>query len=441
MRSDVPEDRPPLAGRRVAVIGAGYVGLPTALALDRFGHSVMICDRDDERLSHLRRGLSPILETGLEELLGEALHRGQFRTTPRAAEAVVGAEFVFLCVDTPPAKDGSADLSFITAVAEEIAPHLERGAVVVNKSTVPLGTAELVEGLIGRGDVDVVSNPEFLREGSAVANSLRPDRIVVGAKDFTVAQRVAALFEQTGSPVVLTDRRSSELIKYAANAFLATKLSFVNSLASMCEAVGADARDLARGIGYDRRIGPDFLQPGPGWGGACLPKDATALVAMAAAAGVEVDVVRAALSSNDSQRDRVVEKIRVAAGGDLRDHTVAVLGLTFKSNTDDRRNSPATAITRKLIERGARVRAHDPTVKAAGEAPPDLQQVTVCEDPYEALAGAEVVVILTEWPLFRELDYRAVRDLVARPVVVDTRNLLDGDLLRSLGFTYFGAGH
>lgn len=431
----------PKAGvRRIAVIGAGYVGLPTAAVLAHHGHQVTIAERDERRLSALRQGHSPIVEHGLEELLKEGLSSGRLRAVPKASDAVVGAEFVFLCVETPQSKDGSADLSYITAAAAEIAPNLADGAIIVNKSTVPVGTVGLVERVIGRADVLVVSNPEFLREGTAVSDSLKPDRVVVGSDDSEAAAKVAELFGDSSAPVVITDATTSELIKYASNAFLATKLTFINTMAGLCEAVGADVLDLVLGIGYDKRIGFEFLRPGPGWGGSCLPKDTKALVAIAKSAGYDVEIVRGAISGNADQMQRVVDKIATAAGGTLEGRCVAVLGLSFKANTNDRRDSPSLTISRMLTDAGATVRGFDPTVTSAEADAADLAHLQVCDSAYDAVTGTHAIALLTEWQEFRWLDYSRVRSLVANPAIVDARNLLDSSPLHRLGFSYTGIG-
>lgn len=431
----------PKAGvRRVAVIGAGYVGLPTAAVLSHHGHQVTVAERDARRLEALSQGRSPIVEHGLEELLKEGISTGRLRAMKSAAEAVVGAEFVFLCVETPQSDDGSADLSFITAAASEISSKLEDGAIIVNKSTVPVGTVGLVERVVGRADVAVVSNPEFLREGTAVADSLKPDRVVVGSDDREAAARVAELFSDSGAPVVITDATTSELIKYASNAFLATKLTFINTMAGLCEAVGADVLDLVLGVGYDHRIGFEFLKPGPGWGGSCLPKDTSALVAISRSAGYDVSIVRGAISGNDDQMRRVVGKIKASAGGTLRDRTIAVYGLSFKANTGDRRDSPSVTISKMLVKEGATVRAFDPTVTPGDAGDADLSHLKVCDSPYEAATGAHVVALLTEWQEFRWLDFKKIRSLVAAPAIVDARNLLESGPLHRLGFSYMGIG-
>jgi UDPglucose 6-dehydrogenase len=440
MSSTVPAPVPKAGIRRVAVIGAGYVGLPTAVVLSHRGHVVTVAEHDVTKFDMLCQGESPIVEQGLEKMLEDGISSGRLRFVRDAGEAVADAEFVFLCVETPQSKSGSADLSHLAAAAESVSGHLARGAIIVNKSTVPLGTVGLVERVIGRSDVAVVSNPEFLREGSAVADSLNPERIVVGSSDRAAAVRVADLFSDSDAPVVITDARTSELIKYASNAFLATKLTFINTMASLCERVGADSVDLVHGIGYDKRIGFEFLRPGPGWGGSCLPKDTSALVSIAKSAGFDVEIVRAAIAGNEEQMNRVVEKIRVAAGGTLDGMTIGVLGLTFKAKTDDRRNSPAISISLRLVEHGATVRAFDPTVSLGDASAIDLSHLEIFGDPYEAMRGTHVIALLTEWPEFEQLDFARVREGVANAAIVDARNLLEPVSLRHLGFTYTGIG-
>ena len=426
---------------RVAVIGAGYVGLPTAATLAHFGHHVVCAERDEQRLTLLLDGEVPIVEEGLGELIAQGVTQGRLSFVSSAAAAVADAEFVFLCVPTPSGPDGAADLSFVTEAAEEIAGQLAPGAVVVNKSTVPVGTVELVQRATGRDDVTVVSNPEFLREGTAVRDSLHPDRVVVGATDPRAAARVGELFASTGAPLIVTDAVTAETIKYASNAFLAVKLSFVNALACLCESVGADVRDLVLGLGYDRRIGFEFLRPGPGWGGSCLPKDTAALVSIAADAGYDFALLRSAIEANEVQAEQVLDKIAGATGG-LQGAVVAVWGLTFKAGTDDRRSSPAVAIARRLLADGARVRAYDPTVPVpeTGHGTGDLDGIEICGDPYDACRDAGTVAVLTEWDEFRRIDFAKARDLMATPSVVDARNLMDPAALRRLGFSYTGIG-
>jgi len=426
----------------VAVIGAGYVGLTTAACFARLGHDVRCADIDAERVARLAKGEIPILEEGLPGLVAEGLAVQRLRFVVGAADAVRGAEFVFLCVGTPQGDDGSADLSALEAVAREIAPLLQPDAVVVNKSTVPVGTTRLVARWLAESgvthDARVASNPEFLREGTAVRDFLQPQRIVIGCDDATVAVRVSELYRGVPAPIVVTDAASAEMIKQASNAYLATKISFINAIANVCEAVGADVRDVALGMGYDPRIGSDFLHPGPGFGGACLPKDTAALLHTAAQFDYDFSLLRGVLDVNVRQRDHMIDAIRAMAGGDLVGKRIAVLGLTFKANTDDLRDSPAMTITADLVADGASVCAFDPVAGAA--AANDIAGLEVATDAYEACEGAVVLAILTEWDQFRWLDYTRVVKAMAEPKVVDARNLLDPAAMRRLGFTYQGVG-
>jgi len=427
---------------RVAVIGAGYVGLTTAACFARLGHDVRCADIDPDRVALLTKGEIPILEEGLPGLVAEGLSIQRLRFVVGATEAVRDAEFVFLCVGTPQGDDGRADLSAIEAVCREIAPVIAPGAVVVTKSTVPVGTTRRVARWLAEAGVDhevgVASNPEFLREGTAVRDFLTPQRIVIGCDDAAVAVRVSELYRSVPAPTVVTDAASAEMVKQAANAFLAMKISFINAIANVCEAVNADVRDVALGMGYDPRIGSEFLHPGPGFGGACLPKDTAALLHTAAEYGYDFSVLRGVLEVNGRQRAHIVEHIRNAVGGDLAGRRVAVFGLTFKANTDDLRESPALEITRELLRAGAVVRAFDPVAgEAAGV---ELHGLEVATDAYDAASGAEVLAILTEWDQFRWLDYTRVVAAMAVPRVVDARNLLDPPAMRRLGFSYQGVG-
>ena len=424
-------------GSTIAVIGAGYVGLTTAVCFAHLGHDVICADIDEGRVERLSRGEVPILEAGLEELLAEGIKSGRLRFVVGAAQAARQAEFVYLCVPTPQGADGSADMSFIEGAAREVAPVLAPDTVVINKSTVPVGSTRLVERALGRSDVHVVSNPEFLREGSAITDFLNPDRVVIGSDDQAAAIRVASLYIGVRAPLMVTDPASAETIKYASNAFLATKLSFVNAVAAVCEAVGADVNDVMLGMGYDRRIGQEFLRPGPGWGGSCFPKDTRALIRIAEDGGYDFELLKGVLAVNDEQFERVVEKVVALAGGDVADRPIAVWGLTFKAGTDDTRESPALEIVRRLVARGARVRAYDPAVDAPL---PGLEAVEVVDDPYAACEGAEVLAVLTEWDEFKWLDLDKVADSMASRAVLDGRNLLDRSALRRRRFTYQGIG-
>jgi UDPglucose 6-dehydrogenase len=419
---------------QIAVIGAGYVGLTTAACFSSLGHDVVCADIDEDRVARLNDGEIPIVEAGLEALVREGMEGGRLRFVVGAANGARTAEFAYLCVPTPQGDDGSADLSYIEAAARQIGPVLPSEAVVVNKSTVPVGSTRAVERVLGRVDVTVVSNPEFLREGSAVHDFLNPDRIVIGSDDQSAAVRVASLYIGVTAPIIVTDPASAETIKYASNAFLATKISFVNAIAAVCEAVGADVKDVVLGMGYDKRIGHEFLRPGPGWGGSCFPKDSRALVHIADTAGYSFDLLRGVITVNDDQFKRVVAKVRDQVGGSLEGARVGVWGLTFKARTDDTRDSPALRIVSLLSAEGADVRAYDPAVKAP------IDGVDPASDPYSVCDGADVLVVLTEWDEFRWLDFDKVAGLMNHLRVVDARNLLDKPALERRGFAYTGIG-
>src|SRR4051812_13766057 len=349
---------------RIAVLGAGYVGLTTAACFSHLGHQVVCADVLPDRVDMLSRGEVPIREAGLEDMVRTGLDGERLRFVVGEAAAVEDCEFCYLCVPTPQSADGSADLSFIRAAAAAIAPVLPGECVVVNKSTVPVGSTLVVEQALGRDDVKVASNPEFLREGSAVHDFLHPDRIVIGCEDQATAGRVAALFEGIQAPVIVTDPASAETIKYASNAFLATKVSFVNAMANVCEAVGADVREVVLGMGYDRRIGFEFLKPGPGWGGSCFPKDTRALIRIAEDAGYDFGMLKGVITVNDEQYERMATKVERAAGGSLEGKVIAAWGLSFKARTDDMRDSPAIEVIRRLRARGAStIKAYDPGVR------------------------------------------------------------------------------
>ena len=420
----------------VAVIGAGYVGLTTAACLAELGHRVVCTDIDSARIAVLQRGEVPIREPGLAELVKSGLAAGRLAFVLGSADAAARAEFVYLCVPTPSNPEGGTDLSYLEAAASEIGPSLMPGAVVVNKSTAPSGTTAMLQRVLGRADVAVASNPEFLRQGSAVRDFLHPARVVVGAADVSVAERVAGLFAGLEAPVLITDPASAETTKYAANAFLAMKLSFTNSVAALCEAVGADVNDVLAGMGYDPRIGRDYLSPGPGWGGSCLPKDTRALIAAAEAAGYDCGLLRSVVAANDAQFDRIVEKVarRVRIDG----ARIALFGLAFKAGTDDTRDSPALEIARRLTAAGAAVQAFDPAVSASGAA--ESIGISVAGDAYEACEGAAALVVATEWDDYRRLDFSRIAQVMDQRHVVDARNMLDRAALERLGFTYSGLG-
>ncbi len=417
----------------IAVIGTGYVGLTTGACFSHLGHRVICADIVPEKVESLTRGEIPIHEAGLEDLVREGIDNGNLSFVLGAEHAVGDADFVYLCVPTPQGADGSADLSYLQSAAREISPHLQPGTVVVNKSTVPVGSTLLVEHALGRSDIPVVSNPEFLREGTAVDDFLNPDRVVIGADDQSAAGRVASLYLGVRAPIMVTDPASAETCKYAANAFLATKLSFTNAIAAVCEAVGADVNDVLLGMGYDHRIGHEFLRPGPGWGGSCFPKDTRAIITIADEAGYDFSLLRGVVEVNDEQFDRVVRKVESVTS--LDGATVAMLGLAFKAGTDDIRESPALEVTKRLIAKGAKVRGYDPAVKGL-----DIDGLEVVDDAYAACEGASALVVGTEWDEFKWLDLDKVADSMAERHVIDARNLLDRGALRRRGFSYQGVG-
>ncbi|GAA3020852.1 UDP-glucose dehydrogenase family protein [Actinokineospora globicatena] len=430
--------------RRIAVIGTGYVGLTTGACLASLGHDVICADVDADKVARLTRGEVDILEPGLADLVAEGIAAGRLTFVLGAASAVRHEpEVMFLCVPTPMGVGGVADLSIVESVIEEVRELLPADCVVVNKSTVPVGTADRTEELLDRADVAVVSNPEFLREGSAVYDFLNPDRIVVGGSKQDAAERVAALYAKLGAPTVLTDAPSAELVKYAANCFLAMKLSYVNAVAELCDRLGANITDVTEGMGYDKRIGQAFLQPGPGWGGSCLPKDTSAMLQLADAADFEFRLIRATIETNTRQRQRMVEKVRLAVtgkrNGSLSRRRLALFGLTFKAGTDDLRDSPALAVAALLRQAGADLVGYDPALRQDTQHP-DLSSVTVSDDPYQAAKDAEAVIVLTEWPEFRSLDWQRLAESVRNPIVVDTRNLLDPAVARRAGFEWIGLG-
>jgi UDPglucose 6-dehydrogenase len=431
---------------KIAVIGTGYVGLTTGAALAHFGFDVACCDVDQRKIDLLNSGSIPIVETGLAELVQAGIHSGRLTFHLGSDPAVRTADLVFLCVPTPQDDDGSADLTFVRAAASEIGPMLRAGAVVVNKSTVPVGSFHVVGDALGRDDVDVVSNPEFLREGSAVHDCLHPDRIVIGAESDRAAAIVAALYDSLDTKIIVTDPASAETIKYAANGFLAMKISFINSVAAMCEQVGADVAAVVAGIGSDHRIGSQFLSPGPGWGGSCFPKDSRALVSIAREHGYDFSLMRGVIDINEQQYDRIVRKVVHAVdrfdSDRLTGVVVAALGLTFKAGTDDLRESPSLRILGELHRRGAEIHAYDPT--ASGELDPiqtdRLADFTLHDSAAAAAKGADVLVILTEWPEFAGLDLVATATQMRGTSVVDARNLLAPAAVKAAGLTYDGVG-
>lgn len=423
---------------RIAVVGTGYVGLTTGACLAHLGHTVVCADIDPAKIAQLQSGVIPIVELGLSDLVAEGMSSGRLSFVVGSTEAAKSCDIAFLCVPTPQGEDGSADLSYVQRAAQEIAAVLPYEAIVVNKSTVPVGSTKVVERALKRPDVKVVSNPEFLREGSAVQDFLKPDRVVVGSDDQAAALKVASLYDGLSTRVIITDPASAETIKYAANAFLATKLSFINAIAAICEGVGADINDVVVGMGSDKRIGENFLRPGPGWGGSCFPKDSRALIKIAEDADYSFDLLKGVITVNDQQLDRVADKIRLAAGGDLTGKVVAVWGLTFKAGTDDLRDSPSIAIIERLLKLGAQVQGFDPTVTAIRTGIPN--DLLIASSSVEATSQADVLAVLTEWDDFKWISPSTISISMRGKQVIDARNILDRNEWQRAGFSYQGIG-
>jgi len=431
---------------RVTMVGTGYVGLVSGACFADFGHQVTCVDKDVGKIERLHQGIMPIFEPGLEDLVASNVNAGRLSFTTDLSDAVKDADTVFIAVGTPSRRgDGHADLSYVEQAAREIAEHMQGYTVVVNKSTVPVGTGDLVQGIMSevnpKGDFSVVSNPEFLREGAAIGDFKRPDRVVVGTEDERARQVMRELYRPlflNETPILFTDRRTSELIKYAANAFLAVKIAYINEMADLCEQVGANVQEVARGIGLDNRIGKKFLNAGPGYGGSCFPKDTLALMRTAQEANAPVTIVEATVASNPNRKKRMAGKIIEACGGDVAGKTVGILGLTFKPNTDDMRDSPSLDIVPALLAAGAKVRAYDP--EGMEEAKKELSGIEMVGGPYEVADNADAIVILTEWDQFRALDFERIATQMRKPVMVDLRNIYNPDDLRQDGFTYVSIG-
>jgi UDPglucose 6-dehydrogenase len=429
---------------KIAVIGTGYVGLVTGTCLAETGHRVTCVDTDERKIAMLRAGGIPIYEPGLEELVKRNVRDGRLDFTTSTADAVRDVDVAFIAVGTPPGETGEADLSYVLAAAEEIGRHIGRYTVIVNKSTVPVGSADKVAEAVARvakEPFDVVSNPEFLKEGAAIDDFMRPDRIVVGVSSETARAVIAELyapFVRTEQPILFMDPRSSELTKYAANSMLATRISFMNDIAGLCERMGADVDHVRRGMGSDRRIGYPFLFPGAGFGGSCFPKDVRALMTMARAVGLDFDLLRSVERVNERQKRALVEKA-LKHFGSLQGLTVGVWGLAFKPKTDDMREAPAITVIEGLIGNGARVRAHDPV---AGEVAARIfgNRVDFSPDPYAAAAGADALFLVTEWNEFRQPDFELLKRTMRQPVLFDGRNVWDPKKVRAMGFTYHGIG-
>lgn len=421
----------------IAVVGTGYVGLSTGVGLSELGHKVVCLDIDFEKISILQSGRSPIAEAGMDEAIVRNLARKTLTFSTDVTSGVTQADVVFLCLPTPQSDDGSADMSYIHDACRNIGSALKPNAVVVNKSTVPVGSAPLVLSWIGRSDVSVVSNPEFLRQGTALFDFLNPTRIVVGGENPLAVERVASLYSTVNAPVLKMNSASAEALKYAANSFLATKLTFINAVADICELVGADIFDVVNGLGLDPRIGSEFLNPGPGWGGSCFPKDTRALVKIAEGTGYDFALLRGVIQTNDEQYERVAAKVIEACDGQISGKKVAAWGLTFKANTDDLRDSPAIKILTILKEAGASISAYDPSASGQYKSYP---WINVASSAVEACEGADALVVLTEWAEFKELPPEAVIGKLKSLRVVDGRNVLNREVWTQLGFQYRGIG-
>jgi UDPglucose 6-dehydrogenase len=429
----------------IAVIGTGYVGLVTGAGLADFGNDVICVDVDVKKIDALKQGRIPIYEPGLDKIVSRNVEEGRLRFTTDLPEAIQAARAIFIAVGTPPKADGSADLKYVQQVAHTIAEHMNGPKLVITKSTVPIGTGRLNEQIIADSGTphkaSIVSNPEFLREGSAIEDVMKPERVVIGASDDESADLMKEIYAPLHSleiPFVVTNVESSELIKYAANGFLATKITFINEIAQVCERVGANVHDVAIGMGLDSRIGPKFLQAGPGFGGSCFPKDTSAMADISRTHGYEFQIMEAVLRVNDDIKQRMVTKVIDALGGEVSGKTVAILGLAFKPETDDMRDSPTIPLIQGIQAKGAIIRAYDP--QATENAKTYFENVTYCADAYETAAGADVLVIATEWNEFRALNLQKVKKALGKPVIVDLRNVYDPARVRAEGFTYVSVG-
>ncbi|MEM6263418.1 MAG: UDP-glucose/GDP-mannose dehydrogenase family protein [Bacteroidota bacterium] len=431
---------------KVAVIGTGYVGLVSGTCFSESGNDVLCVDNDQEKLAKLRAGIVPIYEPGLETIFERNTAEGRLNFTDSLQEAVDFADIIFLALPTPPMEDGSADLKYVLGVAREIGKILTDYRVIVNKSTVPVGTADLVENAIAEQtdvEFDVVSNPEFLREGFAVQDFLKPERIVVGSNSERAAEMMRKLYKpfvMQGNPVIFMDRPSAEVTKYAANSFLATKISFMNEVANMCERVGADVDHVRRGIGTDTRIGKRFLFPGVGYGGSCFPKDVSAMFKTAQSFDYTFKILDAVMQVNDTQKEIIVDKVVGHFGEDLTGLTFAVWGIAFKANTDDIREAPSLVIMKRLVELGATVKAHDPEAMESFQKYANIDGVELVDHQYDALTGADALIVVTEWSAFRTPNFERIKTTLKAPVVFDGRNLYELESMESLGFNYYSIG-
>lgn len=427
----------------ICVIGSGYVGLVTATCFADLGNNVITVDIDERKIEGLKQGKMPIYEPGLEELVERNVKAGRLHFTTSYDDGLKDAKFVFVCVGTPSAVDGEADLKYVRASAQTIGEKMTQALIVVNKSTVPVGTGDWTAEIIQNSqpepmDFAVVSCPEFLREGSAISDFMNPDRNVFGSTNREAAQQVARLYEPLGSEAVITDIRTAEMIKYASNAFLATRISFINEMSIICERLGADVTEVARGMGFDKRIGPHFLNAGVGYGGSCFPKDVKALANMALTHGMHPQLLNAVMEINDFQRKQIGLKVRELLDNNLEGKVVGILGLAFKPNTDDIRDAPALTVARTLSNQGATVKAYDPV--AMGNVAKEMPELTLVETPYEVAKDADVLIVMTEWNEFKNLDMERIHSLLKTPIIVDGRNLYKPETMRELGFVYRGVG-
>ncbi|MCD6401280.1 MAG: UDP-glucose/GDP-mannose dehydrogenase family protein [Anaerolineales bacterium] len=429
--------------KHICVVGVGYVGLITAAGFADLGNKVLALDIDERKITNLKKGVMPIYEPGLEELVTRNVEAGRLSFTTDYSEAIKGTEFVFIAVGTPSGVDGEADLRYVEAAATAIAKNMVEPLIIINKSTVPVGTGDWVAGIVRRSQTrpisfSVVSCPEFLREGSAIFDFMNPHRTVLGSLDREAAEKVAQLHLPLRAPIVITDLRTAEMIKYASNAFLATKISFINEIANICEALGADVKEVAVGMGYDKRIGPYFLDAGLGYGGSCFPKDVKALAHMAEEKGRHPQLLGAVMDINNDRRFMAVSRVKEMLGDDLQGCTIGMFGLAFKPNTDDMRDAPSIDIAKAFLENGASVRAYDPV--AMDNAKVILPEVEMMSDPYTLAAGCDAIVVNTEWNEFKQVDLERVRKNMKTPILFDGRNIYDPEKMSSLGFTYRGVG-
>ena len=429
--------------KEICVVGVGYVGLVTAACFADLGNRVTALDVDNDRIEGLKRGIMPIYEPGLEELVARNATASRLRFTTSYKTALEGAEFVFIAVGTPSGVNGEADLQYVAAAAKSIAENMEASLVIINKSTVPIGTGDWVADIVRASQptpvkFSVVSCPEFLREGSAISDFMSPHRTVIGSLDHEAAEKVAQLHLPLRAPIVITDLRTAEMIKYASNAFLATKISFINELADLCERVGADVGEVAAGMGYDKRIGHDMLSAGLGWGGSCFPKDVQALAYMAKEKGVEARILDSVMQVNYDHRKAAVRSLRAQLNAPLNGRSIGLLGLAFKPNTDDLRDAPAIDIARELVSQGATVRAYDPVAMEGAKAL--LPMAQFFDDPYKMADGCDALIVATEWNEFKQLDLDRLKGLLRTPIMYDGRNIYDPRLMKAMGWTYRGVG-